>query len=135
MFLLDTMVLSEAGKRNSSAAVVKWMDDHVASGLHVGTIAFGEIFERIARKRKLDPVFAARLDRRAADTRYEYRDRTFPVTAEVALRWDAPSAALGRRDLDLFIAATALQHDLAVVARNVRHFEPTGAKLFNPCEA
>jgi predicted nucleic acid-binding protein len=33
---------------------------------------------------------------------------------------------------DLLIAATALEHDLTIVTRNVRHFEPTGAKLFNP---
>ncbi|MBE7186624.1 MAG: type II toxin-antitoxin system VapC family toxin [Methylobacterium mesophilicum] len=135
MFLLDTMVLSEAGKRRSNAAVVQWMDDHDADGLYVSTITFGEIFDGIERKRKLDPVFATRLDRWAADTRYEYRERTFPVTTEIALRWGALSAALGRRDLDLFIAATALEHDLTVVTRNVRHFEPTGAKLFNPYEA
>lgn len=29
-------------------------------------------------------------------------------------------------------AATAIEHGLAVVARNVRHFEPTEAKALNP---
>lgn len=36
--------------------------------------------------------------------------------------------------MDLLIAATALEHDLIVVTRNTRHFEPTGAKLPNPYE-
>ena len=36
--------------------------------------------------------------------------------------------------MDLLIAATALEHDLTVVTRNTRHFEPTGAKLLNPYE-
>lgn len=30
------------------------------------------------------------------------------------------------------IAATALHHDLTVVTRNNRHFDPTGCKLLNP---
>jgi toxin FitB len=129
------MVLSEAGKRRSDATVVRWMHDQGADNLHVSAITFGEIFDGIERKRELDPTFASRLDRWAADTRYEYRERTFPVTTQIALRWGALAAALRRRDLDLFIAATALEHDLTVVTRNVRHFEPTGAKLFNPYEA
>lgn len=30
------------------------------------------------------------------------------------------------------IAATALEHGLTVVTRNVRHFEPTGVPVLNP---
>ena len=30
------------------------------------------------------------------------------------------------------IAATALEHGLTVVTRNVRHFEPTGVEVLNP---
>lgn len=52
-----------------------------------------------------------------------------------ALRWGDLSIALKRRDLDLFIAATALEHDPTVVTRNVRHFKTTGVKLLNPYEA
>ncbi len=37
-------------------------------------------------------------------------------------------------DADL-VAATAITPDLVVSKRNARHFEPTGAKLFNPYEA
>jgi predicted nucleic acid-binding protein len=32
------------------------------------------------------------------------------------------------------IAATALEHDLTVVTRNVRHFEDLGFTIFNPWE-
>jgi predicted nucleic acid-binding protein len=34
--------------------------------------------------------------------------------------------------LDKQIAATALMHDLAVVTRNVPHFESAGVRLVNP---
>ncbi len=41
----------------------------------------------------------------------------------------------GRYDsADLMIAATALEHGLTVVTRNVRHYEPTGVKILNPFE-
>ena len=39
---------------------------------------------------------------------------------------------LGHDSADLLIAATALEHGLTVVTRNVKHFEPTGVPVFNP---
>ena len=50
----------------------------------------------------------------------------------VAQRWGRLSAELGHDSADLIIAATALQHGLTVVTRNVKHFEPTGVKTFDP---
>ena len=40
--------------------------------------------------------------------------------------------ALGLEGADLLIAATALEHGLTVVTRNVRHFEPTGVPVLDP---
>jgi toxin FitB len=42
------------------------------------------------------------------------------------------SAALGNDSADLMIAATALEHGLTVVTRNVSDFEPTGATVLDP---
>jgi predicted nucleic acid-binding protein len=42
------------------------------------------------------------------------------------------SASLGHDSIDLMIAATALEHGLTVVTRNVSHFEPTGVRVLNP---
>ncbi len=39
---------------------------------------------------------------------------------------------LGHDGADLLIAATALEHGLTVVTRNVRHFEPAGVKVLDP---
>lgn len=75
-----------------------------------------------------------RLSDWAIETRREFRDRTLAVTIDVAMRWGELYMRLKRRDTDLLIAATALEHDLTVVTRNIRHFEPTGVKLFNPYE-
>ncbi|MFT4040334.1 MAG: type II toxin-antitoxin system VapC family toxin [Thermomicrobiales bacterium] len=50
-----------------------------------------------------------------------------PVTENVAVRFAEIRATLRRQgrplaDMDLLIAATALEHDLTLVSRNARHF-------------
>jgi predicted nucleic acid-binding protein len=57
-----------------------------------------------------------------------------PVTTSVGRRWGRLSGRLGRDDIDLLIAATALEHGLTVATRNVRHFIPTGVAVENPFE-
>ena len=49
-----------------------------------------------------------------------------------ARRWGQLSQRLGHTNADLLIAATALEHGLTVVTRNIRHFEPTGVDVVNP---
>jgi toxin FitB len=63
-----------------------------------------------------------------------YAERILPFTTNIALRWGRISARLGRDDIDLLIAATALEHGLTVVTRNTRHFIPTGVAVENPFE-
>jgi toxin FitB len=50
----------------------------------------------------------------------------------VARRWGQLSASIGHNDADLLIAASALEHGLTVVTRNLKHFQPTGVATLNP---
>ena len=61
-----------------------------------------------------------------------YSDRILSLDIATARRWGQLSASLGHDSADLLIAATALEHGLTVVTRNVRHFERTGAPILNP---
>ena len=61
--------------------------------------------------------------------------RILGIDLAVARRWGQLSAVVGNRNPDLLIAATALERDLTVVTRNVRHFEPAGVRIVNPFEA
>jgi predicted nucleic acid-binding protein len=59
-------------------------------------------------------------------------DRSDLLFGEGALQH---AAQLGNKQLDLAIAATALEHGLIVVTRNVSDFEPTGVPILNPFNA
>jgi len=126
------MVISELGKRSADAKAADWFSRAPESSLFVSVITFGEITRGIERKRAADPSFSDRLDIWAAQTRRQFEDRTLAITTPIALRWGSMTIQLKRSDTDLLIAATALEHDMIVVTRNVRHFETTGAKHFNP---
>ena len=55
-----------------------------------------------------------------------------PMDVGVARRWGQLSASIGHDGADLLIAATALEHGLTVVTRNLNHFQPTGVATLNP---
>lgn len=58
-----------------------------------------------------------------------------PVDTAAARRWGGLAAAHGHAGADLLIAATALEHGLAVATRDTRHFVGTGVALVDPFAA
>ena len=74
-----------------------------------------------------------------ADLSILFSGRTLPVTRSIAERWgvfDAERQLAGRplNIADGLIAATALEHGLTLVTRNVRDFMGLGVTLLNPWE-
>ena len=134
MFLLDTVVLSELRKRDLNPNVVRCMTGQVADNIFLSAVTIGEIERGIARQRGKDPAFAEALESWLDRTIRIYGDRILPVDTQTARRWGSLSARIGNDGADLLIAATALEHGLTVVTRNIRHFEPTGVALIDPFE-
>ena len=60
-----------------------------------------------------------------------YGERILAFDLPTARRWGRLCGALGHEGADLLIAATAIEHGLTVVTRNVRHFEPTGVRVLD----
>jgi hypothetical protein len=126
MFLIDTVTLSELRKRERDPMLVKWFERQRAADLFLSVISIGEIERGIARQRVTDPGFAGALADWLDRVLTLYGERVVPFDLRAARRWGVLSAALGNDSADLMIAATALEHGLTVVTRNVSDFEPTG---------
>ena len=132
MYLLDTDVISELRRRRRNRNVVDWISNVSAADLFVSVVTIGEIELGIARQRVRNPSFAKDLADWLELTLRAYEERILPLTVGIARRWGRLAAQLGNKQLNLAIAATALEHGLTVVTRNVSDFEPTGVTVLDP---
>jgi predicted nucleic acid-binding protein len=135
MYLLDTVIVSELRKRHRDAGVVEWLASVTTSDLFLSAITVGEIELGIEKQRAVDPNFAESLAGWLEITLNAYRDRVLPVDVNVARRWGRLAARSGNKGLDLAIAATALEHGLTVVTRNISDFVVAGVATLNPFTA
>lgn len=135
MFLLDTDVLSALRKRERAPAFNLWIASVRATDLYLSVVSLGEVERGVAAKRRKDTAFADRLAQWLDQTIIAFGERILPFDLAAARRWGRLSAAIGNNNPDLQIAATALEHGLTVVTRNVAHFTPTGVATLDPFAA
>ena len=136
-WLLDTNVISELRKSDCDTRVKAWSDGQNPTSLYLSKVTIAEIrygIERLpavaASRRRLEAWLANEL-------RPWFADRLLEVDEDVLLIWRRlveEGKAIHHTFLqpDLFIAATAVLHDLYVVTRNVSDFARTGVPLLNP---
>ena len=132
MFLLDTDVLSALRRRERHPELAHWLADQRTADLYLSAVTVGEIERGIIQQQRRDPPFARELVVWLDRLLTWYGDRVLAVDVSTARRWGRLSGALGHESVDLLIAATALEHGLTVVTRNVRHFKPAGVPVINP---
>jgi len=69
-----------------------------------------------------------------------FNDRLLSVDDAIVYRWGAISGEVKRRTgqpppvIDTLLAASAIEHDLFLVTRNVKDTRHSGAVIFNPWE-
>ena len=135
-FLLDTNVVSEWVKPRPDTGVTTWLAEADEDRVFISVVTLAELrhgIERLppgARRDRLDAWLTGQLPAR-------FETRIVPVDAETAHGWGrvmARGQAAGDPvgTMDAFIAATAEQHGLTLVTRNVRDFEALGIGLVNP---
>jgi hypothetical protein len=132
MFLIDTDVLSALSRRQRDPNIEAWFQRQRDSQLFLSVITVGEIERGIALRQRTEPAFAATLAAWLDQVLSAYGERILAFDLATARRWGLLSASLGNDSADLQIAATALEHGLAVVTRNVPDFRPTGVDVVNP---
>ena len=135
-WLLDTNVLSELRRPKPEPKVVAFVAGQPLNLLHVSTASLAEI--RFGIELVADPG-------RRADlvgwldhvVRPMFVQRVLEVSEDVMFRWRLMVES-GRRAghtfsrPDLIIAATAAQHGMAVVTRDVRDYARAGVPVFDP---
>ncbi len=132
MFLLDTNVVSAFRKLNLNRPVAKWAAEIESGRLFLSAASIVEIERGLHRKKKKDPLQAAVIEQWFVELLVDYQSRILPITTPIAKRWGDLAGQLGNVDLDLAIAATALEHGLIVATRNIKHFKATGVATVDP---
>jgi toxin FitB len=138
-YLVDTNVLSSAapGRSGHAPRLVAWMTGHT-NLLYLSVVTITEIAQGIAKARRQGASRqAAGLSDWLEAAITLYTNRILPIGIDVA-RTAGVLADLARGlghapgFADVSIAATARVHELTVLTRNLRHFEPLGVPVWDP---
>jgi len=138
-FLLDTNIPSELMRQRPEPKVKGWVAAQGIRALFLSVVSIGELetgfttMQDAARRTRLE----ASLERHLA---LLFSGRVLPVTQAIATRWGRLDGMrqLSGRPLsapDGMIAATALEHGLTLVTRNVKDFDQLGVGILNPWDA
>jgi predicted nucleic acid-binding protein len=138
-FLVDTNVISEFVRPQPDARVVGWLDATDPAILFASVVTLGEI--RLG-------IEALPLSKRRTELELWLEEgvpewfeaNLLPVTKAIADRWGRMTIQAKKRGAtittsDGLIGATALEHNLTVVTRNIRDFAGTGVEILNPWQA
>lgn len=135
MYLLDTCFLSELKKKHPAPSVVEAFHRLVPNQIFISVVTVGEIAAGIdylspsAHKEELLSWLHGIEDR--------FNRTILPINLPVMWRWAKLNADLRQQGFvlpgfDGLLAATALEHQLTVITRNVSDFANTNVDVYNP---
>ena len=135
-FLLDTNIISELVKPRPEANVAAWIEATDESLLFLSVLTLGEVQRGIASlpQSKRRAALEAWLTR---ELRTRFEGRILIVDEEVADRWGLLAATARNNGIvlpviDGLLAATALEHNLTLVTRDIGQIPSMGVSVFNP---
>lgn len=136
-WLLDTNVIAEIRGARPAPKVAKWLDSQPEHTLFLSILTIAEYQKGIAKlasgdKRRL------RLGASVEALEARFSGRVVSLSDEIAVRWGEISGEVKRLTgqfpsvIDTMLAATAIEHRLYLVTRNVADVVHSGAVIFNP---
>lgn len=136
-WLLDTNVIASLINRNGAPSVKNWAAQTDEERMFVSVLTLAEYDKGIENLPEHDENrhrYAAARD--ALESRFS--DRVLPLSDTAVRSWGVLSGRIKRQTghpppvIDTMLAATALEHDLYLVTRNVRDIALSGAAVFDP---
>jgi toxin FitB len=138
-YLVDTNIPSELTRETPDLRVTAFLRNVGKKSVFLSVMTMGEICKGI----DMLPVSQRRnalQDWLDLDVRSWFAGRILPVTESIAERWGHLAAIAKHQGLTLavvdgIIAATALEHSLTLVTRNVKDFAGLSVVVLNPWDA
>ena len=133
MILVDTNVWSELNKRRGELRVVEWLGRNEPQ-LRLSVLVIAEL--RAGYENPRARPIRSKLERWLADLESTFADRIEPFDQRDAHVYGQLSAqrTVGKKVLDVQLAAQALARDIPLATRNQRDMAWTGVRLINPWE-
>ena len=133
-YLADTNAISEFRKKQPNQKVLDWFAAQAEESLFLSVITIGEIEKGIAKI--IDPTGRVKYEMYLENLILRFDRRILPISLEIGRRWGKLFGTLQKTgrvlpNWDSLIAATALEHDLTIITRNVDDFDKTGARVLN----
>jgi predicted nucleic acid-binding protein len=136
MFLLDTNVISELRRPDrANPQVMRWASSVAEPAQFLSSITVLELEIGALSLRRKDEVQGDALWTWIRHTVLsQFAGRILPFSVDTSLLCARLHVPDRRPQRDAMIAATALEHRLTVVTRNVRDFAAVGVPVLNPWE-
>jgi predicted nucleic acid-binding protein len=127
-FLIDTNIISDLAAQKPNPGVLQWAETVTSvyiSAVTVEELSFGLSWKPNPRIEQWIETFIRK------------KAKVLPITEAIAyragtLRGQLKQKGITRTQADIMIAATASQHNLTIVTRNVRDFEGCGVAVLDP---
>jgi len=136
-WLLDTNVIASLNQPGGAPSVKAWANRQDEARFYLSVLTLAEFDNGIAQLGESHPNrvrYAASRDAIAA----RFGRRVLSVSDGVVRQWGALAGRMKRETghpppvIDTLLAATAIEHRLYLVTRNVADVRGTGAVVFNP---
>lgn len=136
-FLLDTNVVAEMLRPRGNRRVKAWLQAQDPERLFISVLTLAEYEQGLSNLYPEEPA-RAQVAATLARVERDFQGRVLPLGDAVVRRWGRISGEARRRlgrvppAVDALLGATALEHDLVLVTRNVRDIADLGVIVFDP---
>ena len=136
-WLLDTNVISEVAGAKPDRRVERWIGSQPEHTLFLSILTIAEYQKGIHNLPPGDKL-RPRLQRAVHALEARFAGRIVSVSDQIVLRWGSIGGEVKRLKshpppvIDTLLAASAIEHNLYLVTRNVADVADSGAVFFNP---